>query len=125
MSILIKLVRIDGDKGGEEVDALFDTGTTYSFISKSIAKKVATVLLLPHPKVFELAEKGRKLEAKERISLDITLNGFTVSDDIIVVDNLSESLIIGAGTMQKWRIKLDMENDKVVIDERAVRLRLI
>jgi len=125
MSVLTKSIKIEGDKGDDKINALFDTGATYSFISKPIAKKVATILSLPHPKVFELAEKGEKLEARERISLDIILNGFTISDDIIVIDNLSEDAIIGAGTMQKWRIKLDMESDKVVIDEKAVRLKLI
>ena len=42
----------------------------------------------------------------------------------MVVPGLSEEAIIGATTMQKWRIKLDFEHDEIITDARANRLIL-
>jgi hypothetical protein len=33
-------------------------------------------------------------------------------------------MIIGANTLQKWRMKLDLENEDVLIDRRIARLLL-
>ena len=37
----------------------------------------------------------------------------------------SERLIIGAKTMQAWRLKLDFEHEDVIIDPRVTRIRLL
>ena len=42
----------------------------------------------------------------------------------MVLETLSEELIIGATTMQKWRIKLDFVEERVLYDRRVQRLRL-
>jgi hypothetical protein len=39
-----------------------------------------------------------------------------MSDEFFVVPNLSEEVIIGAATLQKWRIKLDFEHEVVVLN---------
>jgi len=43
----------------------------------------------------------------------------------MLIPNLSEKVIIGSATLQKWRMKLDFENDTVVIDPRVTKLRLM
>jgi hypothetical protein len=43
----------------------------------------------------------------------------------MVVPGLSEQAIIGATTMQKWKIKLDFEHDQVTVDPRAAKLKLV
>lgn len=48
-----------------------------------------------------------------------------LSDEFLVVPNLSEEAIIGAATLQKWKIKLDFEHDQVIVDPRVGRLQLI
>ena len=125
MGLLLKQLKIEGDKGNDETIALFDTGATSSFMRREKADRVATILPLPHPKRFELAEAGKGLEVTECIRIDFIINGTTLSDEVFVVDNLSEEFIIGASTLQKWRIKLDLENDDVIIDEKAVRMKLV
>lgn len=40
------------------------------------------------------------------------------------MDKLSEDMIIGARTMQGWRIKLDVEKEEVTFDPSVARLRL-
>ena len=33
--------------------------------------------------------------------------------------------MIGAATMQKWRMKLDYDNEEVIIDPKVTKLRLL
>jgi hypothetical protein len=42
----------------------------------------------------------------------------------IVVPRLSDEMIIGANTLRKWRVKLDLENEDILIDRRIARLLL-
>ena len=37
----------------------------------------------------------------------------------MLIHDLSEQVIIGAATVQKWRMKLNLEIDKVIIDRRS------
>ena len=37
----------------------------------------------------------------------------------MVIPGLSEDGIIGADTLQKWRIKLDFEHDAVIVDPKV------
>jgi len=48
-----------------------------------------------------------------------------VSDEFLVVPTLSEEIIIGAATMQKWRIKLDFEHDTVWVYPKVAKMQLI
>ncbi|MDI6886883.1 MAG: hypothetical protein QMD22_11210, partial [archaeon] len=41
------------------------------------------------------------------------------------VPNLSEELIIGSDFLQRWKIKLDPESEKIIIDPRALKLKLV
>ena len=74
---------------------------------------------------FGTARKGEKLTATQRVSLNFYLNGYRFSDEFMLVPGLSEPAIIGAVTMQKWRMKLDFEQDDVIIDPRVTKLRLL
>jgi hypothetical protein len=47
-----------------------------------------------------------------------------LSDEFLVVPGLSEEAIIGATTMQKWRIKLDFGHDQLFVDPRVAKLQL-
>ena len=47
-----------------------------------------------------------------------------VSDEFLVVPGLSEEVIIGAATMQKWRIKLNFEYDTAEVDPKVAKLIL-
>ena len=47
-----------------------------------------------------------------------------MSDEFMVVPDLSEEAIIGVNTMQKWRIKLDFEHDRIIVDPKVVQLIL-
>ena len=125
MGIIYKQIRLVGSRGEHERNGLFDTGASYSFIPRDIAERLATLEPLPQPMSFEMAEQGMVVKARERVVLDFWIDGYRFSDEFLVLDNLSDELIIGAATMQKWRLKLDMEREDIIIDPSVTRLRFV
>lgn len=125
MAIIAKQLKLVGSKGEKELEGLFDSGSTYSCIERSLAESLANLERITVPLKFETAEKKRSIEARERVSLDFYLNGYRFSDEFMVIPDLSEEVIIGVKTMQAWRFKLDFENEEVIIDPRVTRLRLL
>jgi predicted aspartyl protease len=89
MGILVKQVTLRGDKGQVELDGMFDTGATYSVIRKDIAEQIATVIPLDEPIALRTAEQGRQLTVTHRVVLTIWLNGYRLSDEFLVLEELS------------------------------------
>lgn len=125
MAIIQKEIKLVGSKREKRVLAIFDNGATYSCINPELAKELEIVLPLPEPMEFGTAKEGEVLIAKERVILNFYLNNYRFSDEFMIIENLPEEVIIGATTLQKWRMKLDFENDEVIIDPRVTKLRLL
>jgi len=125
MGVLTRKVTLAGDRGEREVQALFDSGASFTFLRKDVAEKVATPLRMAKPRAFELAEEGRHLTVTEMTVLDVELNGFRLVTEVFVSEKLAEEFIVGARTMQSWRMKLDFEKDRIEIDPETQRLRLM
>lgn len=125
MSILERKLAFQGAKGDADLEVLFDSGATYSCIHPDVAEALETLLPLRKPVDVETASQGTFIRIENRVVLDFYLNNLRLSDEFMVVPGLSEQAIIGAATMQKWKIKLDFENDEVITDPRVARLRLI
>ena len=126
MSLIHRPVILSGSRGKREVSALFDSGASYSCISRDVAESLEQLTPLSDPMEFETAEKNGIIIARHRVVLDFffedTPRRFT--DELIVFDTLSEPLIIGAKTMQAWKIRLDFETEEVLYDKRMHRLRI-
>jgi hypothetical protein len=124
--LLSKPVLLAGSKGKREVNAFFDSGASYSCISASCAQEIAHLEKLPEPMEFETAESGYTLRADYAVRVDFyfpdTPRRFT--DELVVIDGLSEELVIGAATMQKWKISLDFDAEEVVYDKKMHKLRI-
>lgn len=125
MAVIEKKIKLRGSKGEADVLAVFDLSATYSCIHPDLAKKLEIPLPLPEAKHFRTAEEKREITAEERVSLDFCIDGYTFSDEFMVIPGLSDKVIIGAKTLQAWRMKLDFENDDVIIDPRVTKLRLL
>jgi hypothetical protein len=125
MTVIQKKIKLVGVKGEEEIDAVFDTGSTYSRIQPELAHKLETVLKLPEPMEFSTAEKDRKPIATECIRLNFHFDGLRFSDEFMLIPGLSEPVVIGAKTLQAWRMKLDFEREEVIVDPRVTKLRLL
>ena len=125
MAVIQKTIRLVGSKGSEETPAIFDSGSTYSCITPALAEKLGRVEALPEPMEFDTAKEGQKLTATDRVSLNFYIDGYRFSDEFMLIPGLSEPAIIGAASLQKWRLKLDFEQDEIIIDPRVTRLRLL
>ncbi|MEW6097548.1 MAG: retropepsin-like aspartic protease [bacterium] len=123
--VIEKPIRLAGSKGSKELIALFDSGSTYSCIKPELANELGRSEPLPEPMDFGTAEEERKVTAKERVSLNFHINSFRLSDEFMLIEKLSDDVIIGAKTLQAWRIKLDFEHDEVIVDPRVAKLRLL
>jgi hypothetical protein len=125
MTVIQKEVRLVGSKGEVTLPIILDSGATYSCIRPGLAEKLGTIDALPEPMSFATAKKGEKVPAAGRVSLNFYLDGYRFSDEFMLISDLSERVIIGAATLQKWRLKLDFEADEVIVDPRVTELRLL
>jgi hypothetical protein len=124
MGLIVKKLRVFGDKGERRLQVLFDTGASASFIRSDVATPLAAVVNLPSAEVYTLGDGVGKLRAVATAVLYVMIKGIRISDNFIVVPRLSDEVILGAHTLQKWRLKLDLENEDVLIDRRMSRLLL-
>lgn len=115
MGIITKHMRLEGSRGEQEIEAMFDRGASYSFIRRDVAEQVGHLDALRHSMRFEMAEQGATITVNERVTLDFFIDDTRMSDEFLVQDNRSEEVIIGAATMQKWRMKIDMEHQDVIV----------
>jgi len=99
--------------------ALFDSCASFSCVNPKVAEKLGNLELLPDVIRIQTASEAHEILVKYRVMLDFYLNGTRLSDEFIVIPGLSEEAIIGAATMQKWRIKLDFEHDSVWVDPKV------
>lgn len=125
MAVIVKKIKLEGSKGQLEKEAIFDTGATYSCIQSNLARKLGQIDLLPELMKFSTAKKKEKLIAKSRVALNFFIGKYRFSDEFMVIDNLSNGVIIGASTLQKWRLKLDFEHDEIIIDPKVTKLWLV
>ena len=123
--VIKKKITLIGSKGKMDLDAIFDSGSTYSCIHPDIAKEIEILTPLPNPKKFLTAKEGEIAVARMCVRLDFLLKGYTFSDEFMVVDGLSHPVIIGAKTLQAWRLKLDFENDDVIINPEVTKLWML
>jgi predicted aspartyl protease len=118
MTIRIPL-SFKGSKSEQVLYALFDTGSTYSCVREDLALKLGPPDKLPEPRFFTTASDNHYLKVESRIGLDFEIKETTLTDEFMVVPQLSEEVIIGVTTLQKWRIKLDFDHDDVIVDPRV------
>ena len=124
--MIIRLpLRFEGSKGERNLYALFDSGATYSCIHEEIAEELEVFTNLHIPMRMTTATASTFMEIKHRVTLDFYHDDVRLSDEFYVIPDLSGQVIIGASTMQKWRIKLDFENDTIILDPRVAKAILI
>ena len=125
MSVLKFPLLFVGSKGEKKLYTLFDSGANLSCIGKDYLDNLEQPIHLGRTRKLATASEGHYIEISERVTLDFYINDVLLSDEFLVVPNLSEEAIIGAATLQKWRIKLNFEDDKVEVDPKVAKLQLI
>lgn len=94
-------------------------------MSEESAKELTDFIKFRTTKRVYTAAEGHFIEIKHKIAIDFYIDDINLSDEFLVVPGLSEEAIIGAATMQKWRIKLDFERDVVIVGPKVARLQLV
>jgi predicted aspartyl protease len=125
MSVLKLPLLFVGSKGEKNLYTLFDSGAKLSCIDKNHLENLEAPIHLGRVRRLATASEGHFIEISERVTLDFYIHDVLLSDEFLVVPNLSEEAIIGAATLQKWRIKLNFEDDKVEVDPKVAKLQLI
>lgn len=125
MSIIKIPVLYAGSKGDKPLWTLFDSGSHLSCINPKFIEELEIPVLLGRIRRLETASIGHYIEVKEALRLDFYIDDIQLSDEFLVVPGLSEEVIIGVATMQKWRMKLDFEHDRVIVDRRLATMRLM
>jgi len=124
MSVIKLPVFFVGSKGETTLYTLFDSGANLSCINPDFVEKLEIPVKLGRKRNIYTAAEGHFIEISERVPLDFYLEDVLLSDEFLVVPGLSEEAIIGAATMQKWRIKLDFEHDTVHVDPKVAKMQL-
>jgi len=124
MSVIILPILYTGSLGETRMMTLFDSGANLSCINPIFLNKIETPVRIGHIRKIYTAAEGHFIEVDSAVRLDFFLEDVLLSDEFLIVSGLSEEAIIGAATMQKWRIKLDFEHDKAHVDPKMARLQL-
>ena len=125
MGFIIKSCDVIGGRGRAEVQALFDTGSGASFVRQDIAEQIGNVVEVPGgPEQFTMADEMFSLSAYKEVALRVTIgNVRPLRFNFLVVGTLAEEMIIGVDMMQRWKIKIDPEQEDVSVDPRALYMR--
>jgi hypothetical protein len=124
MPVIILPILYIGSLSETRMMTLFDSGANLSCINPEFLNNIEKPVKLGHIRKIYTASEGHFIEVEERVSLDFYLEDVLLSDEFLLVPGLSEEAIIGAATMQKWRIKLDFEHDQVHVDPKMARLQI-
>jgi hypothetical protein len=124
MSVIKLPLLFVGSKGESRLYSLFDSGANLSCINPDYLNQLEVPVKLGRKRNVYTAAEGHYIEIESAVRLDFYLEDVLLSDEFLVVPGLSEEAVIGAATMQKWRIKLDFEFDTVHVDPRVAKLQL-
>lgn len=124
MSIIRQPLLFAGSKGERNLYSLFDSGANLSCIHPDSVKEIETPIHMGRIRQLSTASEGHYIEVSYAVRLDFYLQDVLLSDEFLIVPGLSEEVIIGAATMQKWRIKLNFEHDTVEVDPKVAKLIL-
>lgn len=92
--------------GRAKVRAVFDTGSHFSIIQKSKLPARTTVLGYARPERLKTAARGGRLEIIGTTVLYIQIGKRVVRHEALISPDLSQEMVIGAGTMQEWDISV-------------------
>jgi len=125
MSIIKHPLLYTGTEGEKYLYTLFDSGANLSCIHPDHVEGLALLQHLGRTRRVSTASETHFIVIEYRITVNFYINDLELSDEFLVVPGLTEEAIIGAATMQKWRIKLDFEHDCLIVDPRVTKMQII
>ena len=125
MSIIKQPLLFAGSLGDKHIYTLYDSGANLSCIHPDQVVGLEKPSHLGRTRMMATASEGHFIEVTHAVRLDFYMDDVLLSDEFLIVPGLSEDAIIGAATMQKWRIKLDFEYDKAIVDPKVAQMLLV
>jgi hypothetical protein len=89
--------------------SLFDSGANFSAIRKDLAEQIDMLIPLPNPIRLATANNNSFKEIHHKFVCEFFLNDVRLSDEFLVIEDLSEEVIIGAAI--PIRIGTKVENE--------------
>ena len=108
-------VKLIGQKGEMEVDALFDTGAVYGYVSKEIADKIGLVIY-PEAQDIDLSDR-RSVKMKPALGL-VEIKGCRKTLYTFVNESPLSDMTLGMWQMEAMGIKIDAQRGYTVSCER-------
>jgi hypothetical protein len=124
MSLIRIPVLFETITGNKSLITLFDTETNFSCINNEVAQHFGEAIPLQSTRRIITTSSHRHKDISEIMILDFTINDVRFFDSFFLVEGLSEEIVIGASTIQRWKIKFDSYNNMVIVDPKAAILRL-
>lgn len=124
MSIIKHPLLYVGSKGEKNLYTLFDSGANLSCIHPDYVQDLEEPTHLGRIRRIGTASDAHFIEIEYAVRLDFYINDVLLSDEFLVVPGLSDEAVIGAATMQKWRIKLDFEHDQLIVNPKVSKMQL-
>jgi hypothetical protein len=109
----IKIVTPDGKSG--TVKAVFDSGSFHTILREDKVPAGAALIRREQPRAFRTAAKGGTFTATAELPLVLAIGDREVDDVAMVSSDLSQEMLVGAGTMQKWDISMVNRNGRVEV----------
>ncbi|HME56523.1 MAG TPA: retropepsin-like aspartic protease [Candidatus Lokiarchaeia archaeon] len=107
MGTIKKKIKVTGDKGSISVTALFDSGSSKTFIRKDKASTACTITLHDTPVDITLADGKSKIKEIGICALKMVIDDHDVNDAVHVIDaDSSAEMYIGVPTLQRFNIGL-------------------
>lgn len=125
MSVIKLPLRFEGSKKDKTLYAQFDSGANRSCISDEFAEELTELIPFRTPRRVNTAAEGHFIEIHNQIVTTFYPDDVQLSDEFLLIPGLSEEAVICAAAMQKWRIKLDFENHRVIVDPKVAKLQLV
>lgn len=94
------------DERSMTVRAVFDSGSFYSILRADKVPAGAAILKRSRPRTFRTAAREASLSATGELPLVLQIGDREVDDVVLVSSDLSQEMLVGAGTMQKWDISI-------------------
>lgn len=110
-------------KKPQELNVYFDSGSPFTFVSKTKAKELGGIMKLPQPCNFSGLGDG-KFQSDSVIQLWFDLLGiwcryiaYVVPEDITG----NEDVLCGHDFMQLYNIKLDLKKKRIILDKKSLQ----
>jgi hypothetical protein len=110
----IRLTTADGRSG--TVKAVSDSGSFYTILREDKVPPGAAVIRREEPRVLRAAARAASLSATAELPLVLSIGDREVADVALITPDLSQEMLVGAGTLQKWDISIVNEDGCTEVD---------